>query len=152
MSSNAAVFVFSPLNLLHSYRLMLRRCLQTSNPAFGMVMPLRTNMPPEGSEYGTMLEIQSVQMLPDGRSMVETKGTHRFRILERGTLDGYAVARIQRYVFRHHPSVKLTGKPIPELTIAHLTQRNCSSRPSLHLHRHRRARLRPASWNLLSRS
>ena len=34
------------------------------------------------SEYGTMLEIQSVQMLPDGRSMVEAVGTHRFKLLE----------------------------------------------------------------------
>ncbi len=42
-----------------------------------------------------MLEIQSVQMLPDGRSMVETKGTHRFKILEKGILDGYVVARIE---------------------------------------------------------
>lgn len=45
-----------------------------------------------------MLRILSVQMLPDGRSMVETIGTHRFRILESGTLDGYMVARIERYV------------------------------------------------------
>lgn len=48
-----------------------------------------------GEEYGTMLEIQSVQMLPDGRSMVETKGTQRFKILEKGALDGYVVARIE---------------------------------------------------------
>lgn len=47
-------------------------------------------------EYGTMLEIQSVQMLPDGRSMVETVGTHRFRLLEKGNLDGYTVGRIER--------------------------------------------------------
>jgi Lon protease-like protein len=44
-----------------------------------------------------MLEIRGVQMLPDGRSMVETWGTFRFRILERSSLDGYAVARIERY-------------------------------------------------------
>lgn len=75
---------------------MLRRCLETDNPRFGMVMP-----PKPGSaamEYGTMLEIRSVQMLPDGRSMVETWGTHRFRVLERGTLDGYMVGRIERCV------------------------------------------------------
>lgn len=50
------------------------------------------------SEYGTMLEIQSVQMLPDGRSMVEAVGTHRFKLLEKGNLDGYTVGRIERYV------------------------------------------------------
>ncbi|KIO30188.1 hypothetical protein M407DRAFT_224917 [Tulasnella calospora MUT 4182] len=78
------------------YRLMLRRCLQTSDPAFGMLLPPRTNALPGAEEYGTMLEIKSVQMLPDGRSMVETKGTYRFRIAEKGTLDGYMVARIVR--------------------------------------------------------
>ncbi|KAI5116466.1 hypothetical protein M0805_006726 [Coniferiporia weirii] len=44
----------------------------------------------------TVLEIRSVQMLPDGRSMVETWGSHRFQILESGTLDGYMVGRIER--------------------------------------------------------
>jgi Lon protease-like protein len=59
-----------------------------------MVMPPRPGTGP--AEYGTMLEIRSVQVLPDGRSIVETWGTHRFRIVERGTLDGYMVARIER--------------------------------------------------------
>ncbi|KAF8913920.1 PUA-like domain-containing protein [Gymnopilus junonius] len=76
------------------YRLMLRRCLESSNPRFGMVMSPKPGCPQP--DYGTMLEIRSVQMLPDGRSMVETWGTTRFRILERGILDGYMVGRIER--------------------------------------------------------
>jgi hypothetical protein len=43
-----------------------------------------------------MLRIRKVQMLPDGRSVVETWGTWRFRIMERGMLDGYVVARVER--------------------------------------------------------
>lgn len=43
-----------------------------------------------------MLEIRNVQMLPDGQCRVETWGTWRFRILEKGSLDGYSVARIER--------------------------------------------------------
>lgn len=78
---------------------MLRRCLESRNPCFGMIMPPRVVGSP-GNDYGTMLEIRSVQMLPDGRSVVETWGTHRFRILERGTLDGYMVGRIERCVNR----------------------------------------------------
>ncbi|KAI0952098.1 hypothetical protein AcV7_008013 [Taiwanofungus camphoratus] len=93
------------------YRLMLRRCLTMPNPSFGMVPPPRTasaptssapvpsspHPPPStGNEYGTMLEIRNVQMLPDGRSVVETWGAWRFRIVERGTLDGYVVARVER--------------------------------------------------------
>lgn len=72
---------------------MLRRCLETSTPRFGMIMPPRTAG--GGTDFGTLLEIRTVQMFPDGRSMVETWGVQRFRILERGTLDGYMVGRIE---------------------------------------------------------
>ncbi|KIK68148.1 hypothetical protein GYMLUDRAFT_69155 [Collybiopsis luxurians FD-317 M1] len=95
--------------LLHffepKYRLMLRRCLASPRPSFGMIMSSSASSSSSSSshlnagdqiEYGTMLEIRSVQMLPDGRSMVETWGVWRFRILERGLLDGYVVGRIER--------------------------------------------------------
>lgn len=78
---------------------MLRRCLEAPTPTFGMIMPPRAAPLPAhgtGTEFGTMLEIKSVQMLPDGRSMVETRGIHRFRILERGTLDSYMVGRVEK--------------------------------------------------------
>lgn len=83
------------------YRLMLRRCLEAPTPTFGMIMPPRAAPVAglgvdAGADFGTMLEIRSVQMLPDGRSMVETWGTHRFRILERGSLDGYMIGRVER--------------------------------------------------------
>ncbi|CCM01716.1 uncharacterized protein FIBRA_03781 [Fibroporia radiculosa] len=61
-----------------------------------MVPPPRSVSGEAGSEYGTMLKIRNVQMLPDGRSVVETWGIWRFRIIERGTLDGYVVARVER--------------------------------------------------------
>ncbi|KAF5369913.1 hypothetical protein D9758_001039 [Tetrapyrgos nigripes] len=85
------------------YRLMLRRCLASPSRSFGMIMSSSSSasssstLNPQGQvEYGTMLEIRSVQMLPDGRSMVETWGVYRFRILERGIMDGYVVARVER--------------------------------------------------------
>ncbi|KAG6919417.1 hypothetical protein DXG01_006300 [Tephrocybe rancida] len=78
------------------YRLMLRRCLESPHPCFGMVMPPKPGALSPHVEYGTMLEIRSVQMQADGRSLVETWGTYRFRILEIGTLDGYMVGRIER--------------------------------------------------------
>ena len=78
------------------YRLMLRRCLESSTPRFGMVMPPKAGSPTPQVEYGTMLEIRGVQTLPDGRSIVETWGTYRFRIMERGILDGYMVGRVER--------------------------------------------------------
>lgn len=78
------------------YRLMLRRCLEKPHPCFGMIMPPPPGGRSAGHDYGTMLDIKKVSMLPDGRSMVETQGTYRFRIMERGTLDGYMVSRIER--------------------------------------------------------
>jgi hypothetical protein len=76
------------------YRLMMRRAME-ANRRFGMVLPASES--DDGPhEYGTMLEIKSMRMLPDGRSLVETMGIYRFRILESGILDGYTVARIER--------------------------------------------------------
>ncbi|KAG6851823.1 hypothetical protein H0H87_012101, partial [Tephrocybe sp. NHM501043] len=78
------------------YRLMLRRCLESPTPCFGMVMPPKPPSTSGALDYGTMLQIRSVQMQPDGRSLVETWGSYRFRVLEMGVLDGYMVARIER--------------------------------------------------------
>lgn len=80
------------------YRLMIRRCLESGHPRFGMVMHSQdmSSSTPGMSTYGTMLEIKSAQMLPDGRSMIETVGSHRFRVKEKGSLDGYTVGRIER--------------------------------------------------------
>jgi hypothetical protein len=76
---------------------MLRRCLQMSPPRFGMVISSQA----DGgflNEFGTMLEIRSVLMLADGRSVVATHGAYRFRIMERGIMDGYMIARVDRCV------------------------------------------------------
>jgi Lon protease-like protein len=73
---------------------MLRRCIESNNPRFGMILPLRG----DGPEYGTMLEIRSIQTLQDGRSMVETVGSWRFKVLEKGGIDGYTVGRVERLV------------------------------------------------------
>ncbi|GAA5917695.1 hypothetical protein JCM6882_003474 [Rhodosporidiobolus microsporus] len=79
------------------YRLMIRRALESPSQSFGMLLPLKT---PGGgetvNEFGTMLRITSSNVLEDGRMILETVGTHRFRLLERGMLDGYTVGRIER--------------------------------------------------------
>ncbi|SDA01603.1 BZ3500_MvSof-1268-A1-R1_Chr10-2g02833 [Microbotryum saponariae] len=82
------IHIFEP-----RYRLMVRRAME-GNREFGMVLPSRD----QGgiNEYGTMLKIQSCNMIEDGRSIIETVGTYRFRILEKGVLDGYTVGRIER--------------------------------------------------------
>lgn len=77
------------------YRLMMRRAMD-SNKRFGMVLPSRQAGSGGFSQYGTMLEIRNLHVFEDGRSMVETVGVSRFKILESGTLDGYTVGRIER--------------------------------------------------------
>ena len=47
------------------------------------------------TEYGTILFISSLEYTPDGRSLVTTMGERRFRVLQRGSTDGYSTARIQ---------------------------------------------------------
>lgn len=83
------------------YRLMLRRCLE-GNRQFGMLMYNRYNEP-QGDlgtvhfyQYGTMMEIVHNQMLPDGTSLIETRGAYRFRVRAHGLHDGYAVGNVER--------------------------------------------------------
>ncbi|KAK3333335.1 ATP-dependent protease La domain-containing protein [Cercophora scortea] len=72
------------------YRLMIRRALE-GNRTFGMVM-----YHPRGfAELGTVLRIVNAEFFPDGRSLIETVGVSRFRVVEHSTLDGYIVAKIQ---------------------------------------------------------
>lgn len=47
-------------------------------------------------QYGTMLRIVHAQQMPDGTSIVETRGIYRFRVKAHGTRDGYAVGTVER--------------------------------------------------------
>lgn len=47
------------------------------------------------ADYGCILEILSLELLPDGRSYIETVGGSRFRVLKRGHRDGYHTADIE---------------------------------------------------------
>lgn len=83
------------------YRLMIRRALE-GNRQFGMLTYNRHAVAQEDLgnvqflAYGVMLHIENVQMLPDGQSIVETKGMYRFKVKQHGTLDGYTVGRVER--------------------------------------------------------
>ncbi|KAK3357185.1 ATP-dependent protease La domain-containing protein [Lasiosphaeria hispida] len=72
------------------YRLMIRRALE-GDRTFGMVSYNGSGF----VELGTRLRIVNVEFFPDGRSLVETIGTSRFRIIEHDNLDGYVVAKIR---------------------------------------------------------
>ncbi|KAF7666133.1 hypothetical protein LDENG_00119550 [Lucifuga dentata] len=85
--------VSCPLHIFEPrYRLMMRRCMETGTKKFGMC----SYEPGKGfADYGCMLEIHSLELLPDGRSYVDTVGGSRFRVLKRGQRDGYHTADIE---------------------------------------------------------
>lgn len=67
--------------------------MQFVNPVDGAMPPQMNGSRPHFMQYGTILEIKELQMLPDGRSLVETIGRERFKIHEWSVRDGYIVAR-----------------------------------------------------------
>lgn len=82
------------------YRLMIRRIMENGTRKFGMVAykPQREYVhgTSHWQDYGTVLFVDRVEMLPDGRSLLETRGLYKFRILETGMFDGYMTGRVQR--------------------------------------------------------
>eukprot|EP00747_Dinoflagellata_sp_TGD_P220599 gnl/TRDRNA2_/TRDRNA2_92557_c0_seq1.p1 gnl/TRDRNA2_/TRDRNA2_92557_c0~~gnl/TRDRNA2_/TRDRNA2_92557_c0_seq1.p1 ORF type:complete len:716 (-),score=134.60 gnl/TRDRNA2_/TRDRNA2_92557_c0_seq1:63-2165(-) len=88
-----------PLHIFEPrYRLMMRRAVTSGLRRFGMCLPMRGD--PEYaqngfSRMGTVLFIREIRMLPDGRSLVDTIGERRFRVIESSERDGYAVARVE---------------------------------------------------------
>ncbi|KAF2281502.1 uncharacterized protein EI97DRAFT_390227 [Westerdykella ornata] len=84
------------------YRLMIRRCIQHGDRTFGVVMR-NMDKAPQGPlgitdfmEYGTMMQIVAWEYKPDGRSLIQARGLHRFRIVQHGVHDGYRVADVVR--------------------------------------------------------
>lgn len=84
------------------YRLMVRRVIENGTRTFGMMMP-NDRRRPQGvlgqthfMQYGTLLHIQNIELFPDGRSVIETRGVSRFKVLETSLRDGYLVGKIQR--------------------------------------------------------
>ncbi|XP_078078059.1 LON peptidase N-terminal domain and RING finger protein 2-like isoform X2 [Mustelus asterias] len=74
------------------YRLMIRRCMETGTKQFGMCIG---NELKGFADYGCMLEIRDVKFFPDGRSVVDTIGKCRFKVLHHGQRDGYNTANIE---------------------------------------------------------
>lgn len=60
-------------------------------------------------DIGTMLEIRDMQYFPDGRSVVDCMGSRRFRVIERGTRDGYNTAKVEFLTDQKPEGVQLTG-------------------------------------------
>lgn len=47
------------------------------------------------ADFGTMLEIRDVEYTQDGRSIVNTVGSRRFKIVSKSAKDGYNTAAVE---------------------------------------------------------
>ncbi|OXB56489.1 hypothetical protein ASZ78_012007 [Callipepla squamata] len=101
LTTNIPIFVCTmsfpgvacPLHIFEPrYRLMIRRCQETGTRRFGMCIYENGK---SFADYGCMLEIRQLELLADGRSLVDTIGGRRFRVLRRGHRDGYNTADIE---------------------------------------------------------
>ncbi|XP_043983326.1 LON peptidase N-terminal domain and RING finger protein 3-like [Gambusia affinis] len=101
-----------PLHIFEPcYRLMIRRCMETGTNCFGMCL---------GDDlkgfvgYGCLLEIRNVKFFSDGRSVVDTIGRRRFKIVQHRERDGYNTADVE-----YLEDVKVEGRAERELQSLH---------------------------------
>ena len=106
------------------YRLMIRRAIESGNRKFGMMMynrrgePQGNLGPTQFMQYGTMLHIDQIHIMADGRSLIETHGVSRFRVLDWGMRDGYIVGNVERVddislAEEEQMEARETGSPAP---------------------------------------
>ncbi|XP_065412740.1 LON peptidase N-terminal domain and RING finger protein 3 isoform X2 [Chrysemys picta bellii] len=101
LNKNVPIFVCTmayptvpcPLHIFEPcYRLMIRRCMETGTKQFGMCI----GDPVKGfADYGCILEIRNVEFFADGRSVVDSIGKRRFKVIEHSQRDGYNTADIE---------------------------------------------------------
>ncbi|KAA0722282.1 RING finger protein 2 Neuroblastoma apoptosis-related protease [Triplophysa tibetana] len=93
------------------YRLMIRRSMETGTKQFGMCIADELK---GFADYGCMLEVRDVKFFPDGRSVVDTKGVARFKVVSHGQRDGYHTAKIE-----YLEDKKVEGDDLTELLKLH---------------------------------
>ncbi|XP_073217462.1 LON peptidase N-terminal domain and RING finger protein 3 isoform X2 [Lepidochelys kempii] len=120
LNKNVPIFVCTmayptvpcPLHIFEPcYRLMIRRCMETGTKQFGMCI----GDPIKGfADYGCILEIRNVEFFADGRSVVDSIGKRRFKVVEHSQRDGYNTADIE-YI----EDQKVQGESYAELLVLH---------------------------------
>ncbi|XP_065266535.1 LON peptidase N-terminal domain and RING finger protein 3 [Emys orbicularis] len=120
LNKNVPIFVCTmayptvpcPLHIFEPcYRLMIRRCMETGTKQFGMCI----GDPVKGfADYGCILEIRNVEFFADGRSVVDSIGKRRFKVIEHSQRDGYNTADIE-YI----EDQKVQGENYVELLVLH---------------------------------
>uniref|UniRef100_A0A3Q0R7R7 LON peptidase N-terminal domain and ring finger 3 n=1 Tax=Amphilophus citrinellus TaxID=61819 RepID=A0A3Q0R7R7_AMPCI len=101
LNKNVPIFVCTmafptvpcPLHIFEPcYRLMIRRCMETGTNCFGMCLGDDLK---GFADYGCLLEIRDVKFFSDGRSVVDTIGKRRFKVVQHSERDGYNTADIE---------------------------------------------------------
>uniref|UniRef100_A0A672FCF2 LON peptidase N-terminal domain and ring finger 3 n=1 Tax=Salarias fasciatus TaxID=181472 RepID=A0A672FCF2_SALFA len=101
LNKNVPIFVCTmafptvpcPLHIFEPcYRLMVRRCMETGTKCFGMCLGDELK---GFADYGCLLEIRDVKFFSDGRSVADTIGRRRFRVVQHSERDGYNTADIE---------------------------------------------------------
>ncbi|KAM9373896.1 LON peptidase N-terminal domain and RING finger protein 3 isoform 2-T2 [Phaethornis superciliosus] len=120
LNKNVPIFVCTmayptvpcPLHIFEPcYRLMIRRCMETGTKQFGMCI----SDPVKGfADYGCILEIRNVEFFADGRSVVDSIGKRRFKVIEHSQRDGYNTADIE-YI----EDQKVQGQEYAALLVLH---------------------------------
>ncbi|XP_053734849.1 LON peptidase N-terminal domain and RING finger protein 3-like [Synchiropus splendidus] len=101
-----------PLHIFEPcYRLMIRRCMETGTNSFGMCL---SDDLKGFADYGCLLEIRGVKFFSDGRSVVDTIGRRRFKVIRHRERDGYNTAEIE-----YLEDVKVEGVAMGELQSLH---------------------------------
>lgn len=120
LNKNVPIFVCTmayptvpcPLHIFEPcYRLMIRRCMETGTKQFGMCIGDSVK---GFADYGCMLEIRNVEFFSDGRSVVDSIGKRRFKVIQHSQRDGYNTADIQ-YI----EDEKVTEEDYEELRALH---------------------------------
>lgn len=91
------------------YRLMIRRSMENGTNRFGMCSFVDGQSLQYG-EIGTLLEIRNIQYFADGRSVVDTIGCRRFKVLNKSMVDGYNTASIEYLQDKPIQEDEVTGK------------------------------------------
>ncbi|OCT65953.1 LON peptidase N-terminal domain and RING finger protein 3 [Xenopus laevis] len=107
LNKNVPIFVCTmayptvpcPLHIFEPcYRLMIRRCMEIGTKQFGMCIGDSVK---GFADYGCLLEIRNVEFFADGRSVVDSIGKRRFKVIRHSQRDGYNTADIE-YIEDHN--------------------------------------------------
>ncbi|XP_075999515.1 LON peptidase N-terminal domain and RING finger protein 3-like isoform X2 [Genypterus blacodes] len=120
LNKNVPIFVCTmafptvpcPLHIFEPcYRLMIRRCMETGTNCFGMCLGDKSK---GFADYGCLLEIRDVKFFSDGRSVADTIGRRRFKVVQHRERDGYNTGDIE-----YLEDVKVEGVAKRELQSLH---------------------------------